>query len=200
MYIKWLRKANQISQTMSGENYLIFRISWFSWVDMRSNILKLCENGEEFLSMAKQGDIVLGSIHLFVCLRALSWLNRFTFDLAFWHGGLPWPGIGWDCWSRSNSKKRVLASLLPCFKVKGQGHGVGQRSRSNFWRAAVNIRGSALRSVAKSNKSHYQSKVSVSSVCNQWANEFRMGSFACYHQEHWWYDVWTQLLIINLSF
>ena len=35
----------------------------------------------------------------------------------------------------------------------------GQRSRSNFWRAAVDIRGSALPSAAKSNKSHYQTKV-----------------------------------------
>ncbi len=37
-------------------------------------------------------------------------------------------------------------------KVKGQGHG----SRSSFWRAAVDIRGSALPSAAKSNRSHYQ--------------------------------------------
>ncbi len=42
-------------------------------------------------------------------------------------------------------------------KVKswGQGH------RSNVWRAAVDIRGSALPSAAKSNKSHYQSRVFV---------------------------------------
>ncbi len=39
----------------------------------------------------------------------------------------------------------------------------GQRSgsRSNFWRAVADIRGSALPSAAKSNKSHYQSKVFV---------------------------------------
>ncbi len=37
----------------------------------------------------------------------------------------------------------------------------GQRSRSNFWHAAVDIRGSALLSAAKSIKSHYQSKVFV---------------------------------------
>ncbi len=42
-------------------------------------------------------------------------------------------------------------------KVMGQ----GQQSRSNFWRAAVDIRGSALPRAAKSNKSHYQSKVFV---------------------------------------
>ena len=42
-------------------------------------------------------------------------------------------------------------------KVIGQ----GQRSRSNFGRAAVDIRGSALPSAAKSNKSHYQRKVFV---------------------------------------
>ena len=41
--------------------------------------------------------------------------------------------------------------------------GQGQRSRSrlNFWRAAVDIKGSALPSAARSNKSHYQSKVFV---------------------------------------
>ncbi len=39
--------------------------------------------------------------------------------------------------------------------------GQGQGSRSNVWRAAVDIRGSALPSAAKGNKSHYQSKVFV---------------------------------------
>ncbi len=57
--------------------------------------------------------------------------------------------------SRSNAKNRVLTSLLLCFKVKGQG------SRSIFWRAAVNIRGSILPSAVKSNNSQYQSKVFV---------------------------------------
>ena len=47
-------------------------------------------------------------------------------------------------------KNRVLTSLLTCFKVKVKGRGEGQRSRSNFWRAAVDIRGSALPSAAKS--------------------------------------------------
>ncbi len=42
-------------------------------------------------------------------------------------------------------------------KVTGQ----GQRSRSIFWRAAVNIWGSALQSAVKSNRCHYQSKVFV---------------------------------------
>ena len=39
----------------------------------------------------------------------------------------------------------------------------GQRSRSHFWHAAVNIRGSALPSAAqqRAKKSHYQSKVFV---------------------------------------
>ncbi len=59
------------------------------------------------------------------------------------------------------SKNRVLTSLLPCFKVKVKGQGQDHRSKSNFWRAAVDIRGSALPSAAKSNKSHYQSKVFV---------------------------------------
>ncbi len=39
--------------------------------------------------------------------------------------------------------------------------GQGQSSRSNFWHAAVDIRDSALPSAAKSNKSHYRSKVFV---------------------------------------
>ncbi len=34
-------------------------------------------------------------------------------------------------------------------------------SRSNFWRAAVDDRGSALPSTARSNKSHYQFQVVV---------------------------------------
>ncbi len=56
--------------------------------------------------------------------------------------------------------------MLHCFdvKVKGgvkvKGQGQGHWSRSNFWQAAVGIRGSALPSVAKSNQ-HYQSKVIV---------------------------------------
>ncbi len=37
----------------------------------------------------------------------------------------------------------------------------GQRPRSNLWRAAFDIRGLALQSAAKSNKSHYPSKVFV---------------------------------------
>ncbi len=39
--------------------------------------------------------------------------------------------------------------------------GQGQRSRSIVWRAAVDIRGSALPSAVKSNKRHYQSTVFV---------------------------------------
>ena len=54
--------------------------------------------------------------------------------------------------SRSNTKNSVLTSLLPCFKVKGQGQGQargqGHGSRSNFWHAAVDIRGSASPSAA----------------------------------------------------
>ncbi len=44
----------------------------------------------------------------------------------------------------------------------------GQRSKLILWHTAVDIRGSALPSAAKSNKSHYQSKVFVSvSVINR---------------------------------
>ena len=54
---------------------------------------------------------------------------------------------------RSGSKVRI--------KVKGLGQGHGQRSRSNFFCVAVNIRGSALPSAAKSNRSHYKCTVFV---------------------------------------
>ena len=76
--------------------------------------------------------------------------------------------------------ERVLTSLFVTnflvlrsrSKVRGQGQrsrsrsevkvtGQGQRSRSTFWHAAVDIRGSALPSAAKSNRSHYQFKVFV---------------------------------------
>ncbi len=52
---------------------------------------------------------------------------------------------------RSGSRSKVRV------KVMGQ----GQMSRSTFRRAAVDIRGSALPSAAKSDGSHYQSKVFV---------------------------------------
>ena len=59
----------------------------------------------------------------------------------------------------SYAKKCVLhhcyLALRPKVGVKVKGRGL----RSTFWRAAVNIRGSALPSAAKSNRSHYQSKV-----------------------------------------
>ncbi len=57
--------------------------------------------------------------------------------------------------SRSRSKVGL--------KVKCQGQGHGSRSKVNalLWRAAVDIRGSALPSAVKSNRSHYQSKVFV---------------------------------------
>ncbi len=45
--------------------------------------------------------------------------------------------------------------------VTGKVMGQSQRSRSNFWRAAVNIRSSALPSAAKSVRSHYQSNMFV---------------------------------------
>ena len=48
--IKWHGKNSQISETMSGENCPIFRISQFSWVELHSNILKLLKNGKEFWS------------------------------------------------------------------------------------------------------------------------------------------------------
>ncbi len=53
-----------------------------------------------------------------------------------------------DCHPALRSRSKVGV------KVMGQ----GQRPRSDFWRVAVDIRGSALPSAAKSNKSHSQSK------------------------------------------
>ena len=53
----------------------------------------------------------------------------------------------------------VFLHHFHCFKVKVKGQ--GQRSRSNFWCEAVDIRGSALPSAAKSSNHHYQSKVIV---------------------------------------
>ncbi len=46
-------------------------------------------------------------------------------------------------------------------KVRAEVVGQCQGLRSYFWCAAVDIRGSALRSAAKSNSSHYQSNVFV---------------------------------------
>ncbi len=45
--------------------------------------------------------------------------------------------------------------------LQGQGRGQCHGSRSTFWRAAVDIRGSALPSAEKGNRSHYQFKVFV---------------------------------------
>ncbi len=65
-------------------------------------------------------------------------------------------------------KNRILPSLLPCFKVKGQGHGQssgqGHGSRSKvkvvFLACSGRYRGSALLSVAKSKE-----ESSVHGVC-----------------------------------
>ncbi len=66
---------------------------------------------------------------------------------------------------RSNVK---VKSQKSCFDItvtllRGEGQGQCQRSgsRSNFYFIAVDIRGAVLLSEAKSNKSQYQSKVSV---------------------------------------
>ena len=61
--------------------------------------------------------------------------------------------------------ERVLTSLFVTNDLNSSSRSKvkcrGQRSRSNFWCAAVDIRGSALSSAAKSNNDHYQSKVIV---------------------------------------
>ncbi len=114
-----------------------------------------------------EGDNALGSVRpsvrLSVCLSVLSLLNRLTYDLDFWYGGRPWLWLGWDCRSRSNAKNCALTSLVPCFNVKVgvKVMGKGQKLRSNFWRAAIDIRGSALPSTAKSIRNDCQSEVFV---------------------------------------
>ncbi len=64
--------------------------------------------------------------------------------------------------SRSNAKNRVLASLLPCFKVKVKGRGLGHGSRSKvkvkFRRAAIDIRDSALPSATERNNRKFGAK------------------------------------------
>ncbi len=45
--------------------------------------------------LRREGD-ALGSVRLSVCLSVLSWLNRLTYDLDFWHVDRPWPWLGWD--------------------------------------------------------------------------------------------------------
>ena len=56
-----------------------------------------------------------------------------------------------------------VTSLLPCFKVvvKVKGQGQGHGSRSTFWCAVVDIRGSALPSATKSK----EESLSVEGVC-----------------------------------
>ncbi len=44
---------------------------------------------------------LVASVRPSVRLCVLSWLNCLAFHLDFWHGGRPWPRIGWDCRSRS---------------------------------------------------------------------------------------------------
>ncbi len=63
---------------------------------------------------------------------------------------------------------------------------MGTGKRSTFWHTAVNIRGLALPSAAKSNESHYQFMVFVC-VCNQ-------GAYADNSA-----DVVGQLLILHMK-
>ena len=55
----------------------------------------------------------------------------------------------------------VRSSSKVGIRVKGRGQGQGQRLMLNSWHTAVDIRGSALPRAAKSNRSHYQSRVFV---------------------------------------
>ncbi len=110
------------------------------------------------------------SVCLSVCLSGWTQGTLYTTTPVF---GLLVHQEGAICTTQAQYAPRCTReTMLPCFRVKvkgrGQGHesrskvtGQGQRSRSNFWRAAVDIRGSALPSAAKSNKGHYQCKVFV---------------------------------------
>ncbi len=66
---------------------------------------------------------------------------------------------------RSSATNRVLTSLLPSFKVKVRvkvkGRSYGHGSRSNLWHTAINIRGLALPSAAKSK----EESLSIRGVC-----------------------------------
>ena len=73
-------------------------------------------------SRSRGDNNTFGSVRPFVCLWALSYLNRLTFDLGFWHEGWSWPWLAWDCRSRSNSKNCLP---LPFERVV--------RSRSILW-------------------------------------------------------------------
>ncbi len=59
--------------------------------------------------------------------------------------------------SRSNTKNGALTSLLPSFEVKVgvKVMGQSQRSRSNFWRAVVDNRDSALLNAAESKEESF---------------------------------------------
>ena len=85
-----------------------------------------------WLSTTKLGDNVLGSVHPYVCLCALSWLNRLTFDLDFWYECRPWPWLCWECRSRSYGQETCFTPLLSCFHVMVKGWGRAQWSWSMF--------------------------------------------------------------------
>ncbi len=92
---------------------------------------------------------LVASVRLSVCLSVWVYPGHIIHHYA---------GIWATC--APGRRTTCFTSLLPCWKVKvgvkvkgqAQGHG----SRSSSWRAAVDIRGSALPSAAKSNRSHYQ--------------------------------------------
>ncbi len=93
------------------------------------------------IALAKQGDNRIGSVRPSVCVSLGVFVRVVPFEpfhLDFWHGGRPWPRLGWDCRSRSNPKIRVFTSLLHCLKVKVQGRDQGQRSGS---RSRVKVKG-----------------------------------------------------------
>ncbi len=85
----------------------------------------------------------------------------------------------------------------------------GQRSRSIFWCAAVNIRDSALPSAAKNNKSHYQSKVFGCVSVISWCMWISCGcghsdfNYPCSNKLHilpnnWWFVEIIDTLIFTI--
>ncbi len=119
---------------------------------------------------AKREDNRFGSVRPSVCLHvcpcSLGW-TVWPLTLSFWHGVDLDLGQGGIVVQGRKSMVKVkchiscFTSMLPCFKVKVRVKVKGQGKLSGVQQAICDIRGSALPSAAKSNRSCYQSKVFV---------------------------------------
>ena len=98
--------------------------------------------------------------------REIMYLVASVLDIQ--HVGWPWLGCDYRSRVKGQGQMPKIVFWHHCYlplrsRSKGRGKftGQAQRSRSNFWCAAVDSRGAALPSAAKSNNPHYQSKVLV---------------------------------------